>query len=83
MSGPTIIGKPTIIVVDDSSDWIEQLEFSLGDKYLIIATSDLETAAEIARRHWPEVMLLDWQIARRDPERARIGIARENEEALR
>lgn len=71
---PTIIGRPAILVVDDNRDWIEQLEFSLGDQYRIAATSDLTTAAQMAPRHGPEVMLLDWEIAKREVERARVGI---------
>lgn len=71
---PTIIGRPAILVVDDNRDWIEQLEFSLGDKYRIAATSDLTTAAQMAPRHAPEVMLLDWEIAKREVERARAGL---------
>src|SRR5689334_15485463 len=71
---PTIIGRPAILVVDDNRDWIEQLEFSLGDKYRIAAAPDLTTAAQMAPRHGPEVMLLDWEIAKREVKQARAGI---------
>lgn len=71
---PTILGRPAILVVDDNRDWIEQLEFSLGDKYRIAAAPDLTTAAQMAPRHGPEVMLLDWEIAKREVAQARAGI---------
>jgi CheY-like chemotaxis protein len=74
---PTIIGRPAILVVDDNRDWIEQLEFSLGDKYRITAAPDLTSAAQMAPRHGPEVMLLDWEIAKREVEQARVGITTE------
>src|SRR5882672_5889951 len=82
MSEPIIIGKPAVLVVDDSPDWIENLEFSLGDQYRIVVATDLVTAAEAAQHHGPEVMLLDWQIARREVERARAGIRMDGERML-
>jgi AmiR/NasT family two-component response regulator len=39
----------------------------------------MDAGAEIAQRHWPKVILLDWEIAKRNPERARIGIRDANE----
>ena|ERR1051326_1167265 len=74
MSKPTIIGKPAILVADDNPEWIENLEFSLGDQYRIVVATDLAAAANLAQEHGPEVMLLDWQIAQREVERARAGI---------
>ena len=77
MPEPTIIGKPAVLVVDDNAEWIERLDFSLGDKYRIVSSPDLATAVEVAKRHAPAVLVLDWQIAQRDPERARQGLASE------
>jgi DNA-binding NtrC family response regulator len=77
MTGPSIIGKPSILVVDNNQEWLEHLEFNFGDKYLLVATPDLYQANEIAQRHWPEVMLLDEGTAYRSPEAARIGIKKD------
>jgi CheY-like chemotaxis protein len=77
MQEPTIIGKPAVLVVDENEEWVECLDFSLGDQYRIVSAPDLAVGAELARRHGPEVMLLDWQVAKRDPERARSGLASE------
>jgi len=82
MSTPTIIGKPAILVVDDSPEWIENLEFSIGDQYRIVVATDLTTAAELAQEHGPEVMLLDWIIAQREVARARAGIKMDGERML-
>lgn len=76
---PTIIGRPAILVVDDNLEWIERLEFSLGDKYRIAAASDLITAALMAPRHGPEVVLIDWEIARREVEQAKSEITVDGE----
>ncbi len=77
MQEPTIIGKPAVLVVDDNAEWIERLEFSLGDEYRIVSSPNLADGAELAKRHGPEVLLLDWEIAMRDPERAHHGLASE------
>jgi CheY-like chemotaxis protein len=77
MQEPTIIGKPAVLVVDDNGEWVERLDFSLGDQYRVVSASDLADATELAKRHGPEVLLLDWEIAQRDPERARMGVASE------
>lgn len=79
---PTIIGRPAILVVDDNSEWIERLEFSLGDQYRIAAASDLVSAALMAPRHGPEVVLIDWEIARREVEQAKAGITKDGEKAI-
>jgi CheY-like chemotaxis protein len=76
---PTIIGRPAILVVDDNPDWVERLEFSLGDQYRIATASDLVTAALMAPRHGPEVVLIDWEIAKRDVEQAKAGITANGE----
>lgn len=77
MNGPTIIGKPSILVVDSNQEWLEHLEFNFGDKYLLVATPDLHHANEIAQRHWPKVMLLNERIAHQSPDEARIGIQKD------
>ena len=74
MEDPVIIGKPAILVVDDNAKWIEGLEFSFGDRYRLVVTGDLGAADDLAQRHAPEVVLLDWEIGRRDLGRARRGI---------
>lgn len=71
---PTIIGRPAILVVDNNSEWVERLEFSLGDQYRIAVASDLVTAALMAPRHGPEVVLVDWEIAKREVDQARAGL---------
>jgi len=79
---PTIIGRPAILVVDNDPDWVERLEFSLGDKYQIAAAPDLITAALMAPRHGPEVMLVDWEIAKREVEQAKAGITADGEKQV-
>jgi CheY-like chemotaxis protein len=79
---PTIIGRPAILVVDDNTDWVERLEFSLGDKYRITAAPDLITAALMAPRHGPEVVLIDWEIAQREVEQAKAGITADGEKPI-
>jgi CheY-like chemotaxis protein len=74
MSKPTIIGKPVILIVDDNPEWIESVDFNLGDKYMVIAASDLADSIRMCEQYAPEVMLLDWTLARMDPERARAGL---------
>jgi CheY-like chemotaxis protein len=78
----TIIGRPAILVVDDNPDWVERLEFSLGDQYRIAAAPDLVTAALMAPRHGPEVVLIDWEIAKREVEQAKGGITSDGEKAV-
>src|ERR1041385_2422351 len=82
MNKPTIIGKPAILVADDNPEWIENLEFSLGDQYRIVVATDLAAAAKLAQEHGPEVMLLDWKIAQREVERARAGITLDGEKPI-
>ncbi|HZS08793.1 MAG TPA: response regulator [Blastocatellia bacterium] len=82
MKGPTIIGKPAILVVDDNREWVERLEFSLGDQYRVVTTTDLKAADRIVKEQGPGVMLLDWEIARRDPQRARSGFTAADGNAL-
>jgi CheY-like chemotaxis protein len=77
MNGPSIIGKPSILVVDINQEWLEHLEFNFGDEYLLVATQDLNKANEIAQRHWPDVMLLHEGIAYDSPDAARIGIQKD------
>lgn len=76
---PTILGRPAILVVDDNPEWVERLEFSLGDQYRIAVARDLVTAALMAPRHGPEVVLLDWEIAKREVEQAKSGITADGE----
>ena len=76
MSEPQIIGKPAVLVVDDNREWVENIEFSLGDQYRIVAAPDLASAAGMVERHGPAVLLLDWEIAKREVERARRGLTR-------
>jgi len=77
MSEPTIIGKPAVLVVDDNRQWVETLDFSLGDQYRIVAAPSLAAADPLAKRHAPQVVLLDWEIAQREVEHARRGLANE------
>ncbi len=76
---PTILGRPAILVVDDNPEWVEQLEFSLGDQYRIAVARDLVTAALMAPRHGPEVVVVDWEIAKREVEQAKSGITTDGE----
>jgi DNA-binding response OmpR family regulator len=76
MTSPTIIGKPVILVVDKNPEWMESIDFNLGDEYMVISADDLTMADRMFHQYQPEVMLLDWQIAKNDLERARVGISR-------
>jgi hypothetical protein len=42
MNEPTIIGKPVILVVDQNPEWVEVVDFNLGDQFMIVKGSDLE-----------------------------------------
>jgi CheY-like chemotaxis protein len=82
MNKPTIIGRPAIFLVDDNSEWIERLEFSLGDQYRITKAETLTAAAEMAPRHAPEVVLIDWEIAKREVEQAKAGITADGQKQI-
>jgi CheY-like chemotaxis protein len=75
MNEPIIIGKPVILVVDRNPEWIEAVDFNLGDQFMIVRAHDLADAFRMSEKYAPAVILLDWQIAKHDPERARVGVS--------
>lgn len=51
--------KPIVLVVDDEHDMRRYLVNSLADNYNVIPARDGKEALELARKHMPDVMLLD------------------------
>jgi len=51
--------KNTILIVDDEAPNITTLGHLLGSEYTIFAAKDGETAISIAKRHLPDIILLD------------------------
>ncbi len=59
---PTM-GKGTILVIDDEKDLIELVRYNLEKEgFDVIAASDGKSGLEIALRHRPDVVLLDWMM---------------------
>lgn len=54
------MAAPTILVVDDESDLVESIRFSLErNQYRVLTAGDGERAIEIARRDRPDLIILD------------------------
>jgi hypothetical protein len=49
---------------------------------MIVKAPDLTDAVQMSKKYAPVVILLDWQIAKGDLERARLGVSNESRELI-
>jgi signal transduction histidine kinase/CheY-like chemotaxis protein/CHASE3 domain sensor protein len=56
---PTIVGKPLVLVVEDNPDSMLTARALLADDFMVIEAVDGKQSVEIARKHQPNLILMD------------------------
>jgi CheY-like chemotaxis protein len=53
-------GRPAILVIDDDKEYLEAVSLVLGQKdYQVVSATDCTQGLELARRHKPDLIILD------------------------
>jgi CheY-like chemotaxis protein len=59
---PTIDGKPLVLVVEDNLDNLTTVKAILADGFYVLEATDGNTGVEMAKKHRPDLILMDIQL---------------------
>jgi DNA-binding response OmpR family regulator len=70
-----VLTRPSVLIVDRSADTREVLRTALRERGAdVLEATRAEAAVELARKHHPDVIVLDLEIARRASESLRAAL---------